>query len=199
MTELAAADSDLVERIRSGDKDAEQQLFLRFQPGVLQIVVRVTGSRYAAEDLCQEALIIALRRLRSATLEDPSKLAGFVAQTARNLAIAEMRKERRRRTDTGSDDMEKVADAGLSQDARTHTEASARVVRELLGELRFERDRQLLTRHYLNDEDTDVICRDLGMSASAFNVALCRARRRFREILERNGMTPNNLLGWAPG
>jgi RNA polymerase sigma factor (sigma-70 family) len=198
MTELAAADSDLVERIRLGDKGAEQELFLKYQLGVRQILVRVTGSRLAAEDLSQEALIIALRRLRAATLEDPSKLAAFVAQTARNLAIAEKRKERRRRTDTGASDMEKVADAGVNQDAGAHTEASARAVRELLGELRSERDRQLLIRHYLNDEDTDVICRDLGIAQSAFNVALCRARQRFREILEKRGMTSDNLLGWAP-
>jgi RNA polymerase sigma-70 factor (ECF subfamily) len=193
-----AADSDLVERIKVGDREAEQELFVRFQPGVRQIVVRVTGSLPAAEDLSQEALIIALRRLRSATLEDPSKLAAFVAQTARNLAIAEKRKERRRRTDTLSENMDEVADASVSQDSRAHAEASARVVRELLAELRGERDRQLLTRHYLNDEDKEVICRDLGISESAFNVALCRARQRFRGILEKHGMTCENLLGSAP-
>jgi RNA polymerase sigma factor (sigma-70 family) len=198
MTELAAADSDLVERIRLGDKGAEQELFLKYQLGVRQIMLRVTGSRLAAEDLGQEALIIALRRLRAATLEDPSKLTAFVAQTARNLAIAEKRKERRRRTETGASDMEKVADAGVNQDAGAHTEASARAVRQLLGELRSGRDRQLLIRHYLNDEDTDVICRDLGIARSAFNVALCRARQRFREILEKRGMTSETLLGWAP-
>jgi RNA polymerase sigma-70 factor (ECF subfamily) len=193
-----AGDSDLVERIKNGDRKAEQELFVRFQPGVRQIVLRVTGSLLAAEDLSQEALIIALRRLRSATLEDPSKLAAFVSQTARNLAIAEKRKERRRRTDTGGENIDEVADVSVSQDGRAHAEASARVVRELLGELHADRDRQLLTRHYLNDEDKEVICRDLGISESAFNVALCRARQRFREILEKHGMTSENLLGSAP-
>ena len=198
MTALATADSDLVERILSGDKQAERELFLRFQPGVRQIVVRVTGSFAAAEDLSQEALIITLRRLRSTSLQDPTKLAAFIAQTARNLAIAEQRKERRRRTDTGSEELERVADSGTSQIGRAHAEASARAVRELLAELRSERDRQLLTRHYLKDEDKDVICRELGISESAFNVALCRARKRFQEVLEKHGMTREDLLGSVP-
>jgi len=94
--------------------------------------------------------------------------------------------------------MELVADGGERQEVALQREASARAVRELLTELPFERDRQLLTRHYLNEEDKEVICRDLGIPESAFNVALCRARQRFREILEKHDMTYASLVGAAP-
>lgn len=195
MTELAAADSDLVLRIRGGDPQAERELFLRFQTGVRQILTRVTGSHAMAEDLCQETLIVALRRLRTVSLADPSKLAAFVAQTARNLAIAELRKERRRRTETGHEDLEEFAGSEVSQDSRVQAEAAARAVQVMLKELRSERDREILIRHYLNDEDKEDICHALGIPETAFHVALFRARKRFLDVLSERGMTRDDLLG----
>jgi RNA polymerase sigma-70 factor, ECF subfamily len=198
MIELATCDSDLAERIRRGDPEAEQELIRKFQSGVRQIILRVTGSLPTAEELGQEALLVTLRRLRSTALEDPSRLAAFVAQTARNLAIADRRKEYRRRTDSVGEEMDQVADAGMSPDGWAHAEGCARSVRELLGELRFERDRQILKRHYLDDEDPKDICRALGIAATAYNVALYRARQRFQEILARHGMTRETVLGSLP-
>jgi RNA polymerase sigma-70 factor (ECF subfamily) len=198
MTEGASSDGDVAERIRRGDPQAERELFVKFQVGIQQIILRVTGSRAVAEDLCQEALIITLRRLRSESLEDPSKLAAFVAQTARNLAIAEVRKLQRRRTDSGATDLDQVADTQVNHVSTLHAESSARAVRALVKELRSERDRQLLTRHYLNDEDKEVICQDLGISEAAFNVALCRARKRFADLLKSHGMTRDDLIGPVP-
>jgi RNA polymerase sigma-70 factor (ECF subfamily) len=194
-TELAAADSNLAERIRAGDAAAERELFVRFQSGVRAVIVHVTGSFAAAEDLSQETFVVTLKRLRAASLEEPAKLAAFVGQTARNLALVHMRKERRRRTDTGGDDMEEIVDGSLSQEAHVHAEACARAVREWLSELRSDRDREILTRHYLKDEDKNVICRELGISPPTFNVVLYRARQRFLEILTRRGIGREDVMG----
>jgi RNA polymerase sigma-70 factor (ECF subfamily) len=106
-----------------------------------------------------------------------------------------MRKERRRRTDTGGDEMNEIIDVGHSQEASVHAEACARAVREWLSELGSDRDREILTRHYLKDEDTDVICRELGISRGTFKVVLHRARQRFLEILTRRGIGRADVLG----
>lgn len=195
MTDSAAADTGLAERIRSGDTAAEREFFLKFQAGVRAIIVRVTGSFATAEDLSQETFVVMLRRLRTTALEDPQKLAAFVAQTARNLAIAHTRKERRRSTDAAGDAVDEIIDRALSQEACVHSQACARSVHEWLLELRSKRDRELLIRHYLKDEDTDVICRALGISASAFNLALFRARRRFLDVLQKRGILLEDVVG----
>jgi RNA polymerase sigma-70 factor, ECF subfamily len=194
MTESATTNPDLAHRVLDGDKRAEAELVARFQNGVRQILMRVTGNLSLAEELSQETFIITLRRLRSVPLEDPSKLPAFIAQTARNLAIAEKRKERRRRTDTDAEGIELIADANAGDDRWADASSAASTVRAILKELPSDRDRNVLIRHYLHDEDRAVICRDLGINESAFNVALFRARRRFLEKLARRGIRRADLF-----
>ncbi len=194
MNDSATTNPDLAHRVLNGDKRAEAELVARFQQGVLQIIVRMTGSPSLAEELSQETFIITLRRLRSMPLHEPAKLSAFIAQTARNLVIAEKRKERRRRTDSGADGIEDVPDANVGDDRWAHASSAASAVRAILKELRSERDRQVLVRHYLHDQDREAICRDLGINESAFNVILFRARKRFREKLTKRGIGRADLL-----
>jgi RNA polymerase sigma-70 factor (ECF subfamily) len=186
--------SELAHRIRAGDRKAEGDLTLRLSQGITQIAIRLTGNFALAQEICQETLIIILTRLRSQELEDPEKLPAFVAQTARNLVSAERRKERRRKTETGSDSIEDVADTSGSQDRDLERESAANAIRTVLSEMSSPRDRTLLVRYYLRDEPKEVICRDLGMRESTFNVVLFRARARFLELLEGHGLHGRDLL-----
>jgi RNA polymerase sigma factor (sigma-70 family) len=195
MKDAALIGADLAHRVLSGDRGAEAELVARFQKGVRQIIIRVTGSRSLADELGQETFIVTLRRLRTVPLANPAKLAAFIAQTARNLGIAEKRKERRRRTDTGGQGIEELADADSSEERWAEATAAAWAVRLGLKELLSERDRSVLVRHYLHDEDRTAICRDLGINESAFNVILFRARRRFLEKLTRSGIGRADLFG----
>ncbi len=52
----------------------------------------------------------------------------------------------------------------------------------------------MLKRFYLEDHDKEVICQEMHLSEAAFNQALSRARRRFRQILEERGFTKRDLL-----
>jgi RNA polymerase sigma-70 factor, ECF subfamily len=194
MTELLTAPAELARRIHSGDKRAEAELFARFQNGVRQIIWRVTGDFFRAEELAQETLIVALRRLRSGPLEDPTKLPAYVAQTARNLAIAEKRKERRRLTDIDSEALEDVPDGAVSHEGVLHLDTAANTVRKLLTELHPERDRNILVRHYLYDEDKEIICREWGITEPTFHVILFRARKRFLELLKKRGISRTDLF-----
>jgi RNA polymerase sigma-70 factor (ECF subfamily) len=70
------------------------------------------------------------------------------------------------------------------------------LVRQVVDELEPERDRQLLRRFYLGEEDKDVLCRDLGLTSQHFNRVLFRARQRYRELYERR---VRGAAGTAPG
>jgi RNA polymerase sigma-70 factor (ECF subfamily) len=71
---------------------------------------------------------------------------------------------------------------------------SALAVRALLRELPHPRDRLMLKRFYLDDHDKEVICQELDLTEAAFNQALSRARKRFRQILEERGFSKRDLL-----
>jgi RNA polymerase sigma-70 factor (ECF subfamily) len=191
--------TDLSHRIRAGDKQAEGALSRRVAPGVTQIVIAMTGNFALAQELCQETLIIILSRLRTQPLEDPDKLPAFVAQVARNLVIAERRKERRRRTDVDSDAIDGVVDQSRSQEEDAQRESAASAIRTVLAEMKSVRDRTLLVRYYLRDEDKKDICRELGLTEPSFNVVMFRARSRFLELLEKKGLSGIDLLCMALG
>jgi DNA-directed RNA polymerase specialized sigma24 family protein len=60
---------------------------------------------------------------------------------------------------------------------------NTKLVRQLLNELPVERDRELLERLYVQDQDKEEICQALGLDSLHFNRVLHRAKQRFRQLL----------------
>ncbi|MGI9289098.1 MAG: RNA polymerase sigma factor [Pseudomonadales bacterium] len=178
--EIAAS---LVTRIQQGEKLAEEQLVSRYSRGLLSFLRRKTDDDDLADDLHQDTFRIVLERLRAKGLEDPSHLAGFIHATSKNLVIAYFRKQARRKTEPDSEVIESFSHGGTTQSEATMLDEQAKMVRGLLDELRSERDRELLLRFYLDEEDKQSICNALGLTDKHFNRVIFRARERFKELL----------------
>jgi RNA polymerase sigma-70 factor, ECF subfamily len=186
---------ELSRRIHAGDRTAETELIRQFEPGLRVLLRRRTGGDHGLlQDLVQETLLVVIQRLRGDGIDDPGKLAAFAAQTARNLAIASLRKAERQKTDIDTDATDRNPDPAGSVDGRAADYEAALAVRALLRELPQPRDRLMLKRFYLDDHDKELICQELDLSEAAFNQALSRARRRFRQILEERGFSKRDLL-----
>lgn len=179
--------ADLVQRIVRGDAAAETEMVERYSRGLLFLLRRMTSNPDLADDLHQETFRIVLERLRRRGLEDPERLAGFLNRTARNLVIGDYRKTTRRRTDS-LEDTDRAADPAPGQLHQTLLDEEASFVRRLIGELRPDRDRQILYRFYIAEEPKERICSDLELSSLHFNRVLHRARRRFKNLLESTGL-----------
>jgi len=182
--------ADLVRRIQAGDPAAEGELVARFSHGLLLMLRRLVQNPALADDLHQETLALVLGKIRRGEVREPAKLSGFIHSTARNLFIADRRKEARYRPlDEGEEEGVRpapaLADRGPAPLERVLVEEEARQVRRLLSELRFDRDRQLLLRFYLSDESKEKICADLEIEPERFNKVLFHARERLRELWER--------------
>jgi RNA polymerase sigma-70 factor (ECF subfamily) len=194
-TVAGVSHSEICARIRAGNREAEAALVDCLQPGLRLVLRRATGGDLeVARELCQETLVIVLKRLRTVGLTDPSELAAFAAQTARNLAIAHHRKEGRRRTDANSEAIETVSDPRRGQTEQVAANRLGVIVQRLLGELPTDRDRMVLKRYYLHEDPKADICRDLEMSDLAFNQVLFRARNRFRDLLSNAGIGKEDLF-----
>jgi len=155
---------------------------------------RTGGDVGLLQDLVQETLLIVIQRLRGGGIEDPDRLAAFAAQIARNLAIASLRKTERQKTDIDSDATDRNPDPGRGVESQVGDQEAALAVRALLRELPQARDRLMLKRFYLDDHDKRDICEEFGLTETAFNQALSRARKRFRQILEERGFTKRDLF-----
>jgi RNA polymerase sigma-70 factor (ECF subfamily) len=175
---------ELVRRIRAGDRAAEEDLVRRYQRGVGAVLRRAGADAAAADDLSQETFAMSLRKIRAGEIREPERLAGFLCSLARNLAIEHFRKAGSRRTaEMPESDFASPVPSPLDDLLRAERAA---VVRKVLAELPSERDRQVLFRFYLDEEEKDRICKDLGLSSLHFNRVIFRARERYREVyLER--------------
>lgn len=184
-TEAAA----LARRIQNGDRQAEEELVEQFSVGLALLLRRLTGDPAFAEDLHQETFRVVLQKLRSGELREPDKLPAYLRGTARNLLLAERKKQARLRFDGDGASLVDPPRGRLTAEAaqlrNVLRQEEGHLVRKLLGEMRFDRDRQILAQFYLSDRTKQEICRDLEVDASGFKKVLFRARERLRELWDR--------------
>jgi RNA polymerase sigma-70 factor (ECF subfamily) len=178
----------LAARIQAGDRRAEERVVEIYGRGVAILLDRHTNGRPEAEDLFQDTFRLVLEKLRRGELREPAKLPGFLAQIARSLAIEHYRKATRRKTEADSDVVDlAVADSASPLSGLLESENAA-LVRRVIRELANERDREILLRFYIAEEERDRIAADHGLTSLQFNRVLHRARQRYKELfLERMG------------
>lgn len=178
---MQVRDAELRELDRETTIELEQ-----LREGVLALLRLELRDRVLTEDLCNETFRIVIERLRHQPLDHPGKLAAYLAQTARFVARTHHRTVRRRKTFTGQQDaIEEFGDDDLDPAVVAQAEARAKAVRQILGEISTVRDREILVRVYLHDQDREQVCRELDIDDVHFRRVIYRARERFRALLEK--------------
>jgi len=173
-------------RIQAGEQKAEVELVERYSRGVSIIVARIVGriarDSSLIDDLCQETFRLVLEKVRRGELREPEKLSGFVCGVARNLAIEQVRQPRR---------MEPLeADLPLPDPKQGPldellVQEQIKAVRQVLQEMKEPRDREILRRFYLMEEEKESLCAVFAITSLHFNRVLYRARERFRELYQK--------------
>ena len=173
---------DLVSRIEAGDGFAESELVDRYARPIRLILLKRTGSAQLSNDLCQDTFVVILKKLRAGDLRKPQSLSAFIRQTAVNISIDHFRREKRYvHQDDGT--------ISLHHSHRDHkargidSQTTRAVLENTLDQLSVSRDREILRRFYLADEDKMTICMDLKLSATHFDRVLYRAKKRMRELI----------------
>lgn len=183
--EPSSAPADLVRRIEQGDRGAEEQLVELYGEGLAFLLRRWTRDREAAEDVYQETFRRALEKLRGRELRDPLSLPSFLRGLARNLAIDHYRGQSRRSgRERSINDALDPPDDRLGQLGTMLREEKIALVRRLVSELPRPRDREVLLRFYVQEEDKQRIQSDLGLTSTELNMVLFRARRRCQALFE---------------
>ncbi len=165
----------------------------RDYPGLRALILRRVRDPEVAADILQDAAVTTLEKLRSGEIAHPENLGGYLYR----VAINHLRNHRRKdRTALSSpEQLEELRDSVDDPDwERIGRPQWAAAARRMLEEMPAARDRELLVRFYLNDEDKDTICRELNLSQEHFNRVIFRARNRFREVLEQRGFGRGDLL-----
>jgi RNA polymerase sigma-70 factor, ECF subfamily len=142
---------------------------------------RITGDGAAADDLLQRAFLRFLTDADAARSE--GELVSFLVRIATNLALDDLRKERRRRTETVSEPG--VAASGGRFELRSD-------VAKALDALE-ARERAMLWMAHVDGFSHEEIAAVVSVGKKSVKVLLHRARRKLAGVLERMGMGPEVL------
>jgi RNA polymerase sigma-70 factor (ECF subfamily) len=170
-------------RARDGDRSAFEELVRRSSRLVFTRLYVETGCVHQAEDLLQDALLLAYRSLHR--LEDPAMFRPWLLTIAHNVLIDAARRDaRRKRTPpSGSATQSETAPAtGPSPDEAAHREESRQTVLAALRALP-EEYRMPLALRYLTGADYDAIGEQLGLTNGSLRGFLHRGLKMLRDRL----------------
>ena len=165
----------------------------RDYPGLRALILRRVRDPELAADILQDAAVTTLEKLRSGVIADPENLGGYLYRVALNHLRNHRRKDRS--TLSSADGLDQLPAPETDRDwENVGGPQWTTAARRMLEEMPVARDREVLVRFYLDDEDRDKICRELRLSEEHFNRVIFRARNRFRELIEHRGFRKADLL-----
>ena len=167
------------------DSNTENHLVSHFSRAV-QVKLRAQlRSPELIQDASQETFLRILTYFRAGKkLDNPASLPGFVQAICHNVALEFLRAHTRH--DQLPERFPDPATGAPDPERQFVTKERKEQVRRLLGELP-EKDRRLLKRVFLDEEDKDAVCREFQVDRNYLRVLLHRARTRFRAIISRQG------------
>jgi RNA polymerase sigma-70 factor (ECF subfamily) len=167
--------------LRDRDPDAENFLISHFsRPVQLKLRARLR-SPDLVQDACQETFLRVIRYFSSGkTLDNAASLPGFVHSVCHNVALELLRSHTRQAQ--VPENAPDVADSNPSPETQFAAGQRRELVGQVLREMN-EKDRQLLRRVFLEEEDKDQVCREFQIDRNYLRVLLHRARLRFRAVL----------------
>jgi RNA polymerase sigma-70 factor (ECF subfamily) len=178
-------DENYVQALADCNEDAENYLIACFSRPVHLALWARLRSPELIQDAYQETFLRVLAYFRSGkTLDNPASLPGFVHTVCRNIALELLRGHMRH--DQMPEHVAAPTDLAPNPECEMIAHERNRVVRQLLSELP-ERDRELLRRVFLQEEDKDLLCAEFQIDRGYLRVLLHRARIRFKaKLLESN-------------
>ena len=170
-------DSELVHSVRRGDRRAAGRLLERYLRACRAVALAVTGHEADADDVCQDAFVLAIERLHQC--RDPEKFGSWLLQIVRNRARNLSRAPGRLR----SVPLDERAVSGAASPA---ADLDRRELRErllvALAEIP-EQHREVILLHDLEGWKHREIGERLELPEGTVRSHLHHARRRLRQIL----------------
>jgi RNA polymerase sigma factor (sigma-70 family) len=173
--------ASLVERIRVSDPQGMEELYRIFSRGVRYYLCRQLGTQ-ELEDKVHDTFLIVVQAIRRGDLREPERLMGFIRTIVRRQVAAHIETTihtRREQLDleTGAT----LADGNHGPEETAIVAQKAELMEKILRGLN-KRDREILTRFYLDEQPQEKICAEMKLTDTQFRLLKSRAKTRFGEL-----------------
>ncbi len=175
---------DYLRKLAEGDREVERH-FISFFGAVLRVKLRnKLRSPQQIEDVRQETFLRVFTSLRKENgIHEPQRLGAFVNAVCNNVMMESFRASIRYRQ--MPEDMPEIVDESADSSRNLVTGERRKMVESILAELP-EKDRELLRRIFLEEEDKERIAAAMGVKPEYLRLLVHRAKGRFRAALEKN-------------
>ena len=171
----------LVAGIRDGDASAMEELYRLFYQGVKFYLCRQLGLQ-ELDDKIHDTFVIVVQAIRRGELREPERLMGYVRTVVRRQVAAHIHQVIHHRRETVDlDDGARLADMRGNPEQIAMVEEQTGLMAQVLRTIS-RRDREILTRFYLQEQSQDEICNEMGLSETQFRLLKSRAKQRFGEL-----------------
>jgi RNA polymerase sigma-70 factor, ECF subfamily len=178
------------------DRKEVEKLIVTNYPGLRTLLGQKAGDPQVGADLLNDAVCTTWEKWQAGKIERTDQIAGYVFQVAMNL----LRNHRRAAGERADLRAPAAALEALEAGSDPTTDSGAmyleKAVRKLLEGMDSPRDRMLLKRFYLDEEDKASICGELALSPLQFDKVLHRARKRLRELFDTHGLRPRDFYSF---
>jgi RNA polymerase sigma factor (sigma-70 family) len=176
--------TNLVERIKREDASAMEVLYKSLSKGIRFLLYRQLG-RQDLDDKVHDVFVVVTEAIRNGDLREPERMMGYVHTVVqRQIAghIGRAVQLRRIQVDVNVTDF--VSDKRPDPEREAIDYQNRALAMSVLKTIP-KRDREVLTRFYLNEESAEVICRDMDLNTTQFRLIKSRAKARFGELGKR--------------
>jgi RNA polymerase sigma-70 factor, ECF subfamily len=175
------------------DRAQVEALISREYAGLRLLIAARAGDPQLGADLLNDAICITWDKWLAGNIRHSGQIVGYTFQVAMNL-LRNHRRAMAERPDKRADPA--VLEAlPLAEPQGEELQAEVvRKVKEVIREMGSARDRAVLVRFYLDEQEREDICRDMQITAAQFAKMLHRARNRLRSLLEKAGVRSADLF-----
>ena len=159
-------------------REAEAELYRMLAPRARRYGLRHLRDADAAADLMQHVMALTLERLRNGGLREPERVLSFVLGACRMTVIDQRRAERRR-----AELLERYADDLPVADIHVAPRLDHARVADCLDRLP-ERERSVLVMTFYDDQPSDAVAGQLGLTAGNVRVIRHRGIDKLRRCVE---------------
>jgi RNA polymerase sigma-70 factor (ECF subfamily) len=158
-----------------------EELYQLFSKGIRFHLCRQLGTQ-ELDDKVHDTFVVVVQAIRRGELREPQRLMGFVRTIVRRQVAAHIdRVVRSRREQIDMESSARIADPHENPEETAIFQQRADLLKRVLGELS-KRDREILTRFYLREQDQDQICSEMALTDTQFRLLKSRAKARFGEL-----------------
>jgi len=171
----------LVGRIQSGDNSGLEDLYGLFARGIRFYLCRQLGPQ-ELDDKVHDAFLIVVQAIKRNELREPERLMGFVRTVVRRQVAAYIDDVvHSRREELHLDVGVRVADGRNNPEQTAAFQQKVEFMTSILQSLS-DRDREILTRFYLEEQTQQQICEEMNLTETQFRLLKSRAKARFGEL-----------------